>query len=523
MVYEIFLLRKRGLAGFMIDIKSLETKIEPEFQNATNDLTIAMKAFGMGLMRGLHICFPACVYSFDRTTHVAKVMPLVKQAFYNGEWVYLRRQTFDTTVRNIQAGGFTIDFPLYVGDTGWVFASDRDTQLIKREGSLTNSVLAGGREISLIEDSYQQKPNTLQINKWTFGFFLPDNWGKWETHRFKDNPGVSIGNALYIGSSIDTEDEDDAGGQEGDAYEQKTTSSVVLQKGGGAYLLSSTHIKPDDAAGRMRTSKVSVVGDTVEIAVSDMTENTPIDASITIGTDSGIVIRQDNPKDKLSFIASVQEDQFTMRLMDVENSKTVSMTFEKGQLDVHTSDAVNIYSQKDVNIKGAEKAFVSAKEARVVAEETASVAAKTVAASAEETVNLAAGQKINLTAPDEVNIVTASNINVVAKEAGASVLVRTLSKDTQVGILTEGTNSNIALQSEGKQSQINISTKGEESHVFVDSEEGDVIIGAKTNATIAAEKINLNGTVAIAGELKLNDKGFEPNMDTPVGPVWKPT
>ena len=459
----------------MIDDKAPSTV--SDFPMAPNDLRVAMTAFGEGLMRSMRICFPCCVYSFDRTSHKAIVMPLVKQAFYNGEWVYLRRKTFETTVRNIQAGGFTIDFPLYIGDTGWVFASDRDTMLLKREGGLTNSVLEGNREVSLIEDSYQQKPNTPIINSQSHGFFLPDNWGKWETHRFKDSPGVAIGDALYIGSSIDTEDEDEVGKQEGDGYEKKTTSSVVLQKGGGAYVLSSTQTKPDDAEGRCRTSKVSVVGDTVEIAVSDMTEETPIDASVTIGTEAGIIVRQDNPKEKLSFIASAQEDQFTVRLMDIANKKTVSMTFENGQLDVHTSDAVNIFSQNDVNIKGAEHAFVSAKDARVVAEDTASVAAKTVSASAEETVNIAAGQKINLTAPDEINLITASDVTIMAKKVGASININTMSKDAKIEVQTKGENANINLA----------------------AEKANVGIKAQKEVNISAEKISISGAVKVNG------------------------
>lgn len=470
-----------------------------DFPMAQNDLRVAMTAFGEGLMRSMRFCFPCCVYSFDRTTHKAIVMPLVKQAFYNGEWVYLRRMTFETTVRNIQAGGFTIDFPLYIGDTGWVFASDRDTMLLKREGGLTNSVLEGNREISLIEDSYQQKPNTPIINSQSHGFFLPDNWGKWETHRFKDSPGVAIGDALYIGSSIDTEDEDDTGGQKGDGYEQKTTSSIVLQKSGGAYVLSSTKTKPEDAKGRSRTSKVSVVGDTVEIAVSDMTEDTPIDASITIGTESGIVIRQDNPKDNLNFIASVQEDQFTMRLMDIENKKTVSMTFENGQLDVHTTDAVNIFSQKDVNIKGAEHAYVTANDARVVAADTASVAAKTVSASAEETINLAAGKKINLTAPDAVNIITASNVTILAKKKEANISIATKSKDATIEVRSEGENATIGLMTEAKGATIDVSTSGEESDISVRAASANVNVMAKEMAEVSAESIILNGEVMITG------------------------
>lgn len=498
----------------MIDDKAPEVAIDPEFSMAPNSLGIALRAFREDLLRQLPICFPCCIYSFDRTTHIARVMPLVKQAFYSNEWVYLRRQTFDVTVRNIQAGGFTIDFPLFIGDTGWVFSSDRDTLLLKREGALTNSVLEGDRQIALVEDSYQTKPNTPQLHKQIFGFFLPDNWGKWETNRFKDNPAVSIGNALYIGSSIDTEDEDEVGGQKGDAYEKKTTSSVVLQKGGGAYVLSSTRIKPDDVDDRCRTSKVSVVGDTVEIAVSDMTEEHPIDASVTIGTESGIVIRQDNPKDNLSFIASVQEDQFTMRLMDIENKKTVSMSFENGQLDIHTSDAVNIFSQKDVNIKGAEHAYVSSKEARVVAEETASVSAKTVSASAEETVNIAAGKDINLTAPDNANIITASTVTVMAKEPGAEINVQALSKESVISIEAQGNESLISLEAIGNNSMIDIDAPASGSTVSASAANGTV--------SVTGQSIQIEGnTVAINGDIFLNKLPILPGRDDITGgPHW---
>ena len=504
----------------MIDDRPPNTIVETQFQNAPNDLRIAMAAFEAGIKRSMSICFPCCIYSYDRTTHIARVMPLVKKGFYNGEWIYLRRQPFDTTVRNIQAGGFTIDFPLYIGDTGWVFASDRDTQLLKRQGALTNSVLEGNRQIPVVEDSYQQKPNTTQINKWTFGFFLPDNWGRWESHRFKDSPGVAIGNALYIGSSIDTEDEDEVGGQKGDAYEKKTTSSIVLQKGGGAYLLSSTHTKPEDVAQLRRTSKVSVVGDSVDIAVSDMTEETPIDTSISIGTESGIVIRQDNPKEHLHFLASVQEDQFTMRLMDIEKKKTVSMTFENGQLDISTSDAVNIFSEKDVNIKGAEHAYVSAKDARVVAVENASVAAKTVSASAEDTVNIAAGKTINLTAPDNINLITASNLNIVAKKKEANIKITTKSKDAKFELSSEGENSMIELTTQGKGSNIELYAMDADVNLYATK---TVSVEAGEQASISASTISLTGQVTINGNLKLNDKGFTPNMETIAGPVWSPS
>ena len=470
----------------MIDDGNPETT--SEFPMATNDPLVALEAFKIGMKRDLDICFPVCVYSYDRSSHTVEVMPLVKMGYFNGEWNYIRRQPFKVTIRNIQCGGFTIDYPVYIGDTGWVFSSDRDTLLVKSEGALTNSVLAHDRSIQVVEDDYQQRPNQPTLHSFADGFFLPDNWGKWETSRYKDNYGISIGDALYIGSSIDTEDENEVGGQKGDAYEKKTTSSLVLQKAGGGYLLSSTHTQPDDAKGRCRTSKVSVVGDTVDIAVSDMTEDTPMDASISLGADSGIVIRHDKPKEGLSFLAAVDKEQFTVRMLDLENKHTVSISFADGKLNVHASDAINIFSQKDVNIKGANNAYVSAKDARVVVEENASVAAKTVSASAEETINLAAGQTINLTAPDTINLVTASDLTIMAKEQAAQIGITTLSKD-----------SIIAVRAQGNNSQVNISTDGEGSSINVAADSGEVSVLGEKGITLAGEKITINGDLDVSG------------------------
>ena len=50
---------------------------------------------------------------------------------------------------------------------------------------------------------------------------------------------------------------------------------------------------------------------------------------------------------------------------------------------------------------------------------------------------------------------------------------------------------------------------------------------------IAKQDFGLNGKYYIKGDeikdlnyeqiVKLNEKGFEPNMETPVGPLWKPS
>lgn len=495
-------------------------KAVSDFPNSIHSLSVAIREHDTNLLRNLQVCFPACVYSYDRTTHQVEVMPLVKQAFFQGEWHFLNRQPYKTTVRSIQCGGYTIDFPLYIGDTGWVIASDRDTALIKGNQTPSTVVLEKSRKQETLEDYYQQSPSQRTIHSYSDGFFIPDNWGRWDSHRFKDDVAVSIADSVYIGASIDTPDEDDSISpkQEGKSYEDKPTSSVVIQKSGGAYLLSSTK---KDENGHTKNARVCSINSKAEMSAVSYSESNPISSSIYVDSSTGVVIRRDNPNTKRHCIATMLEDGIEFRLVDAVKKKSVDISFIDGQLHVSTSDAINILSLGDVNVKSKKNAYVTAEEARVVASKTASVAAETITAAAEkkvhvaggeqvsvasgDSINISGGNKINVTTGAAIDIVAASDINIMAKKIGGSIIVSALSKDAEIGIVTEGENSNIALQSEGIGSQINISTKGEDSNIFVDAEKGDVVIGANTNATISAEKINLNGNVDILGELKIND------------------
>lgn len=452
--------------------------VKSDMPMAANDPRVALEAFYQGILRGLEICFPACVYSYDRSTHSVVVMPLVKGGFFQGEWHYLRRQPFRTTIRNIQSGGYTIDYPVYIGDTGWVFSSDRNTLLIKQNGALTTAVLEKDRPIGTVEDNYQQQPNQPTLHSFAQGFFLPDNWGKWETHRFKDDKGLAIGDALYIGSSIDTKDEDTdgVGEQKGNAYEQKTTSSIVLHKAGGAYMLSSTNIKVDGAENEGekydRHSKVATIGDSVEISVSDLTEDTPKSASIILGTDLGLTLRYDDFKNQTHFLSSMNEGDFTTRLINEKTKSLVSVSFHQGQLSITASDAINIFANGDVRIASAQKAFITAEEARVVANGEASVAAKNVSVSASDYVNVAGGKNINVTAGEQAYIVTGKSTTIMSKQENGKIDIQTL----------------------GKSSQINLKAQGEGSSVLVSSEQGSVSVTGGKSISVSSETISLSGS-----------------------------
>ena len=521
---------------------------ETEALNSAQGLREAIIAHDEGILKSLEICFPACVYSYDRSTHTAEVMPLVQQGFFQGEYAYINsRQPFRVSVRNIQCGGFTIDYPVYVGDTGWVFSSDRDTVLLKQTGALTNSVLEKDRPTAIVEDDYQQKPNTPTLHSFVHGFFIPDNWGAWETHRYKDSMGVALGSALYIGSSIDTDDHRNDSGkkefQKGDGYEKKTTSSIVLNRGGGVTVASSSD-KETNLNAQMTVEKSSVAVEANDIRKS-------CSSAMIVDATSGIIIRQDIEKGKKweekikkedgteeiikhenehmqHFICSIQPGKFNLRLIDDE--KMLNLSFEDGKLNVSTSGDmnmrvggdtsfrcegnVNVTGEKDMNVhaegninaRASKDAYVSSTNARIVAEESASVAArkvsvaaaetanvnagKTVNIGSTETTNINAGQKVNLAAGNDINITAPDTVNIVTAK-NATVMAK--KKGAKVLVTTLSKDSTIDVVAKGAGSKMNVTFEKKESSVNLTMQEEKSTVDIVTQKGDSPISMTTNG------------------------------
>lgn len=486
-----------------------------EFPNAPYDLDAAMKAHDAYLLRSLQVCFPACVYSYDRSSHTAQVMPLVKQGVFNKEWMYFRRTPFTVSVRNIQCGGFTFDYPLYVGDTGWVFASDRDTLLLKSEGAFTHSVLEGDRPLDIVENDYQQNPATHELHKLIHGFFIPDNWGNWEFGRYKDNPGLAVGNSLYIGSSIDTKDLiQKSGAQKGDKYEEKITSSLVIQPSGGVHISSSS------SKTESQNVHVSVVKNTVDATATD--SSTGITSSMKLSADDGIYLQQsvippqedkpakENNKQHQQFTLHAKGGDFLLRARD--GLKTVNISFSKGSISISSSDDINIIAQKGLNANVMGNAQISADKVRVAAVTEAAVTAPLVEVAAQksvnvnaaetvnigavkstninagETVNLAAGKTINVTAPESVNLVTASDMTIMAKKESAKIGISTLSKGATINI-----------GGEGEETQVHVNVpKG-----YADITCKNTIVTAEEYIQIQSPETEISGNVMVTGQVEV--------------------
>ena len=106
------------------------------------------------IKQGLNIMLPCQVLAVDRTKNRVKVLPLITLLKTNGETMN-RAIIDDIPICNLSAGGFIINFPIKVGDFGYIKSNDRD--------------------ISLFKQNYKNsKPNTTRKNDFADSVFIPD-------------------------------------------------------------------------------------------------------------------------------------------------------------------------------------------------------------------------------------------------------------------------------------------------------------------------------------------------------------
>ena len=408
-------------------------KLKPEFTAAAMSLASAITAYHSGNMRALNICFPAVIRSYDRSTHIAEVVPLIKQGYFDGEWKYVNRQPYKVSVRSIQCGGFTIDIPLYVGDTGWVFSSDRDTLLLKQDGAFTSAVLDKDRPLCMVDSAYQQKPAQPLLHDFSRGFFIPDNWGERDPDRFKDNESVNTNGALYIGASFDTKDDDENFDtneddtdlldedvleeirnnretdetsktlkkklQKGEDYEDSLASSLVIERQGGLNILSGSPVQ-DVALDWRETARLSVHKDTIFSEVMDNRNGAMLQS--TISPDGGILVRTfDN------YYSSLSGSNTTIEVKDgcaiIQIRKDLIISLKEGNITIYTDSGatinsngnINVESEKDVTIFGG--GTVMAKEgAEITAKDYVSVNSNLLSINSGRDVTIETAEKLEL-------------------------------------------------------------------------------------------------------------------------------
>lgn len=494
----------------MIDDKAPEAI--SEFSNADTDLGVALQAFRKGIERDFQVCFPACVYSYDRYTHTAEVMPLLKAGYFTGEiYEFIRRKPITVSVRQICCGGISLDFPLFVGDTGWVISSDRDTSLLRQLDALTSSALSHDRLIKVLENEYQQIPKQPLIHDFTQGFFIPDNWSRWEYYRYKDAPQVPISSSIYIGSSFDSyegKSEDSAVKyQKGNAYENKKTSSLVLNPEGNAVLACS---KSEDSGDK---SMLELSGDAGEIVVNNAKTGDKV--RLSISEKDGILLRTSTfrgdvkddgtvtPKELFKdALFKVNRDEIVCRISQGMYS-SVSLTLKGGDLTLGFTGNMNILCDGDAKIQAGGNSVVNVgHSANVNIGMDANVNVGFGAhfnCGGDTTINT--GGKATVTAGGDASINAGGDVNLAAVEhvciAGGTRVELESAGDIDLTTRAEGS-INIETTQGG---QMNLKTRDYESDITISSDksnidiraEGKIDLTSATSISIGAPEVNISG------------------------------
>lgn len=126
---------------------------------------------------------PGIVAEYDRKTHIAKVRPLIQKIFETSnedgiEKVYVDRAELELPVMHSIHGGYEIDAPLFIGDTGFIVACDRSWATMKEDNC---TVLKKDDDD---QDNANNKgsapPDDYSLSEYKNGFFIPCSWAESE-------------------------------------------------------------------------------------------------------------------------------------------------------------------------------------------------------------------------------------------------------------------------------------------------------------------------------------------------------
>lgn len=129
-------------------------------QASEGDLAALMKDTLSKWLMGVDDMLPARVVSYDESTGMATVKPIVMLGTTDGTKIS-RAPIANIKTLRMGAGGFFIRFPIKPGDLGWIKANDRDISLILQS--------KGGEDW----------PNTKRLHSFSDAIFIPDTFKGW--------------------------------------------------------------------------------------------------------------------------------------------------------------------------------------------------------------------------------------------------------------------------------------------------------------------------------------------------------
>ena len=185
------------------------------------------------------VSLPCRIEKYDRAKHLADLRVMINWELLDGQ-IIEGCTIYDVTIRRMYAGGFIIDFPIQVGDTGWLIATDRDLDTVK-----------ANRIPSL--------PSSPFRNTYASGFWIPDLWGS------EDDLNNANPEEMRIPLKIDSSDE----------------GRLVIQNAKGTQKIS---VGQDDI--KVFATTATVTAESVNInGPTNIKGNTSIDGTLSVTGD----------------------------------------------------------------------------------------------------------------------------------------------------------------------------------------------------------------------------------------------
>ena len=167
-------------------VKDLISALDPSvWSKPSNALLSLFDNFKVNL----NVCVPAIVTKVNEDkTRMVTVQPIPNRKFRTESGlVDIKRGEVTVPCMTFIHGGYILSSPLFVGDTGWLIAGDRDAiEALKENSTIPQKDKSDNKGPQSIE--------SYSVNEFDFGFFIPDSWAELpETYeKLKDN--FTIGN-----------------------------------------------------------------------------------------------------------------------------------------------------------------------------------------------------------------------------------------------------------------------------------------------------------------------------------------
>lgn len=125
-------------------------------------------------------CIPCIVTEYNKENCTVNVQPLPQRAINTDEGLTYKDRPVVPSVPVLRFlhGGFSINSPIFVGDTGYLIASDRSCSLAQKE----NSTILFSDDNQKAKNKGSFPPDDLSLGQYTSGFFLPCSWSKEGNH-----------------------------------------------------------------------------------------------------------------------------------------------------------------------------------------------------------------------------------------------------------------------------------------------------------------------------------------------------